>query len=82
MEEEAKVVALCVLHERALNLATTHDGHCFSVGTFPQFPSPSPALPTPFNRKYVQVPPQNPSSVFCQSISHVSSGPPIFSEWS
>jgi len=41
---------VCGLHERALNLATTHDGHCFGVGTLPQFPSTSPALP-PRSRK-------------------------------
>ena len=35
--------------QRALNLAT-HDGQCFTVGTIPQFPSPSPA-PNPFSRK-------------------------------
>ncbi len=38
------------LHERALNLATTHDGQCFVVGTIPQFPSPSPA-PLPIQPK-------------------------------
>ena len=41
----SEAVALCVdVHERALNLATTHDGHCFGVGITSQFPSPSPAL--------------------------------------
>ena len=40
---------VCGLQERALNLAT-HDGQCFTVGTIPQFPSPSPA-PYPCSRK-------------------------------
>ena len=45
VEEKAKwSPCVCGLHERALNLAT-HDGQCFTVGTIPQFPSPSPAPP-------------------------------------
>jgi hypothetical protein len=77
---ESEVVALCVDCKRALNLAT-HDGQCFTVGTIPQFPSPSPA-PNPFSRK---IPPncrKNAAIALAWPASHTESSPPIFFEWS